>query len=271
MLPNPRILPRVAAALLGFGTAAGILAFPDLALAQNYDELGTYGPRANSAPKQSEQRFTLELRVGPYLPNVDSEPGLVATGEHPFTDTFTTKKRVALGVEFDWMPIGITDILRVGLAGAVMYTAFGADPHYADGAKEVAPDQKTKLKIFPHWAGGVLRIDALARKTPVPVVFAVKGGLAQALWWTGDVPKNSDVYGIKGRGRSYGYYYGAGAYLDLGFIDEVGRKRMDNFLGINHTYFFGEYYQMKLEGFGSGKPVMHLSDRSWVLGLAFDI
>src|SRR5512145_200221 len=258
MLPNPRMFTLAAPALLAFGAAAGILTFSESTHAQNYDELGTYGPRENAAPKQSAQHFTLELRVGPYLADVDSEGALESHGRRPFYETFGSKKRIALGLEFDWMPLEITDVLRFGLAGALMYTAFGADPHYADGAKEVAPDQKTKLKIFPHWAGGVLRIDALARKTPMPVVLAVKGGLAHALWWTGDVPKNSDFNGIKGRGRSYGYYYGAGAYLDLGFIDEVGRKRMDNFLGINHTYFFGEYYQMKLEGFGSGKPVMHL-------------
>lgn len=250
---------------------AGILTVPELARAQNYDEFGTYGPRENASPTQSAQYFTFELRVGPYLPNVDSESGLEEMGKRPFTDTFKTKKRVALGLEFDWTPFKIPDILRMGPAAGLMYTSFGADPHYADGAQEAAPDQKTKLKIFPHWVGGVLRVDALARKMSIPVVFAAKVGFAHALWWTGDVPKESVFNGIKGRGRSYGYYYGAGAYLDLGFLDDVGRKRMDNFIGINRTYFFGELYQMKLEGFGNSSKVMHLSDQSWVLGLAFDI
>jgi hypothetical protein len=69
---------------------------------------------------------------------------------------------------------------------------------------------------------------------------------------------------------SYGVYYGAGVQLDLGVIDPVRAKGLDNFVGINHTYFFGELYGMELTSFGAS-DAMHVGDRSWVLGLAMDI
>lgn len=236
-------------------------------LAQGVDEFGSFGPPKDSLAGQSTQRFALELRMGPYLPNVDSEFG----GNGPFTQYFGKKRRVALGLEFDWLPFVVPDVLRFGPGAAVMYTTIGGKPFYNDGKREAAESQTTSLRVFPHWVGAVLRVDALDRNTFIPLVFAAKLGFAHALWWTEDVPRNSPAHdGTRGRGRSYGYYYGLGAYLDMGFLDDVSRKRMDAFLGINRSYLFGELYSLNLDGFGASN-IMDLSDRSWVLGLAFDI
>lgn len=266
--PAFRLSRVIATAVLPF---LGIVACPAVARAQGVDEFGSYGPGPDSAARQSSQNFTLELRMGPYLPTVDSEFG----GDGPFTRYFGRKRRVAVGLELDWLPLTIQDVLRFGPGAGVMYTTFGGQPFYQDSngtdTTERATGQTTSLRVFPHWIGGVLRVDALARKTPIPLVFAGKAGLAHALWWTDDMPKDSPAAdGTKGRGRSYGSYLGVGAYLDFGFLDDVSRKRMDAFLGINRMYFFGEMYWLQLDGFGASK-VMDLSDQSWVLGLAFDL
>ena len=58
-------------------------------------ELGT---PASDHPYRSAQNFALELRFGPYYPNVDDEPGLNGT---PFKDRFGDKSCVYVGLELD--------------------------------------------------------------------------------------------------------------------------------------------------------------------------
>jgi hypothetical protein len=249
-----------------FLCSAGVLSYAGVAHAQGVDEFGTYGP-PDLSTRESTQNFALEFRVGPYLPRVDSE---FSGPNPPFAKYYGSKNRVALGMEFDWLPVVVKDVLRFGPGVGVMYTSIGADAFYADDGSR-ATGQTTSLRVLPHWVTGVLRLDALAQRTPIPVVFAGKFGFAHALWWTKDQPRNSPAYdGSVGRGRSYGLYYGLGAQLDLSFLDSQRRKRMDAFLGINRIYFYGEIYALELNGFGSGK-VMNVGDRSWVLGLAFDL
>jgi hypothetical protein len=236
-------------------------------MAQNVDDFGRYQDPA-ARPQASTQNFTLELRVGPYLPRVDSE----FSDRKPFERFYGTKNRVALGFEFDWLPLEIRNTLRFGPGVGMMYTHVGADAFIKEDPESRAAGQTTSLSVFPHWVAAVLRFDALARRTPIPIVFAAKAGLAQALWWTSDEPRNSPAYdGTKGRGRSYGYYYGAGAMFDFGFLDSTRSKRLDAFLGINNIYFFGEFYALELSGFGGDSAMMRVGDRSWVLGLAFDL
>jgi hypothetical protein len=248
--------------------AASSLCAPN-AWAQGVDEFGAYGPkRDTSITRDSPESFAFELRGGPYLPQVDSE---FKNGETPFRDYFGTKHRVAIGMELDWLPLVVKNVLRVGPGVGVMYTAIGADAFLAQEQKRRAVGQTTSLRVLPHWVTAVVRLDALDRLTPIPLTFTAKFGFAHALWFSKDQPRTADAAdGTKPKGRSWGLYYGAGAALDLGFLDSSSRKRLDAFLGINRVYFFGELYGLKLDGFEKSN-VMVLSDHSWVLGLAFDL
>jgi hypothetical protein len=246
----------------------GMLFCPNRALAQDVDEFGTYGPSTNAPERSSPMNFGLELRFGPYLPRVDSE---FTNGEAPFKRYFGTTNRLAVGTEFDWFPLKLDRILRFGPGVGVMYTAIGADAFFNRFPDQRAPGQRTSIRILPHWATAVLHVDALAQRTPIPLVLTAKVGLAHALWWVKDLPQTMRAEdGTLGRGRSYGTYYGLGAQLDLGFLDSTRKKRLDSFIGINSIYFYGEFYILNLDGFGAS-GVMNLSDRSWVLGLAFDL
>jgi hypothetical protein len=86
------ICSRFCLALALGGTA---LAWSSAAEAQAVDELGSYRPFRRS---ESPRDFSLELRLGPYLPRVDSE---FSDGSHPFRDYFGTKNRIMVGSEFD--------------------------------------------------------------------------------------------------------------------------------------------------------------------------
>jgi len=246
---------------------------PTVASAQDVDEFGSWGRSTNAPEKWSTQNFALELRFGPYLPRVDSE---FTNGEKPFEKYFGTTNRVAVGVEFDWLLLKVERVLRFGPGLGFMYTAIGADAFYGAMATPPLPGtratgQRTSLRVLPHWAAAVLHLDALAQRTPIPLVFTAKAGLAHGLWWTKDVPRTTRAEdGTVGRGRSYGAYYALGVQLDLGFLDTQRKRRLDTFTGINSIYFFGEFYALELDGFGKS-GVMNIGDRSWVLGLAFDL
>lgn len=261
-------LHRLASRVWLPGLAATLaLAQSNLAQAQEVDEFGMYGDAKLGPAGESGQAFSLEIRLGPYLPRVDSE---FDNGDTPFERYYGKKNRIALGMEFDWLPLELKDTLRFGPGVGLMYTSVGADAFRHDDGERAA-GQTTSLRMLPHWVVGVLRIDALARRTPIPLVLAAKAGFAHSLWWTSDEPRNSPAYdGTMGRGRSYGAYYGAGVYLDFSFLDTQRRKRLDSFLGINRIYFFGELYALELDGFGAS-GVMNVGDRSWVLGMAFDL
>jgi hypothetical protein len=258
---------RIAVAM---GLTCSVLASPALAQIQSsgdVDEFGGYYEGGAERPRAESRRdFAFEMRFGPYLPRVDSE---FNNGQTPFKDYFGTSNRFMLGAEFDWLPITIPDVLRLGGGLGVSYTTMSANAHASANDEPTA--QSTGLRILPHWAVGVLKLDILHRRTPIPVVFTAKAGLANALWWVNDTPSaNRAEDGTKGRGQSFGAYYGLGVAVDLGVLDPYRAKRMDNFIGINSIYLFGEFYGMELNNFGAANT-MQVGDRSWVLGLAFDI
>jgi len=237
---------------------------PD-ARAQGVDEFGPYGGREDLSRLESPQNFALELRFGPYLPNVDQEFSGAAT---PFRDVFGSTDRLMVGTEFDWQAFRVDNVLSLGPGVGVSYTALSARAPLASG--DGRADQRTKLKILPTWLVGVLRIDALARLTPVPLAFSAKVGLGHALWWASDGDGTSTADdGSKGRGRSYGYTYSAGAMLDLSFLEPSRANHLDAATGVNHMYLIFEWYALELDGFGSGN-VMNVGDRNWMLGLAMD-
>lgn len=274
MTSNSRLL-RLAHTGCSLATLAVALGWPTVARAQGVDEFGSYTPPEMRQAANSSQNFALELRFGPYLPRVDSE---FSNGETPFRDYFGTTNRLSFGIEFDWLPLEIKNTLRFGPGIGLMYTTMSAGAFIAnsgegnDRTTKTRAGQDTSLRVLPHWAAAVLRIDALARRTWIPIVLVGKVGIADALWWVKDEPttRRSRVGDVSGRGRSYGAYYGAGVHLDFSFLDDQRRKRLDSFLGINRIYFFGEMYALELDGFGS-EGVMNVGDRSWVLGMAFDL
>ena len=79
----------------------------------------------------------------------------------------------------------------------------------------------------------VLRIDALARETPVPFVFTGKVGFNSVFF-------NEDVGSGKSSGRSHGVGWAAQFALELNFINERRANALDEDWGINSSFFFFE-------------------------------
>jgi hypothetical protein len=251
-----RMLPAAAAVLLG----------PGLASAQGVDEFGAYGGLEAQGAYESPQSFAFELRIGPYLPNVDREFG---SGAGPFEQTFGTDNRYLFGIEIDWQALRIPSLGTLGPGFGWGYTQASAEAFIAD-EYPARSSEETNLNVMPVYAVGVLRVDVLARDTPVPLVPYGKLGLGAALWWaTGPERLSRDDQGVVGEGLSYGWQFALGGMLLLDSLDESSAVEMDNATGVNNSYFFMEWYYSDLGCFGG--DCMQVGTNTWMLGLALEI
>lgn len=255
---------------LGFVSCIGALAastlWPATAQAQGgTDSLKDYVVvRGDRARVESPQTMAFEVRLGPYLPNVDDE----FNGATPFADTFGDDTRWLVGLELDWQLLRIPHFGTLGPGVGWGYTKANADAPLAgqDGRSE----QSTSLTVMPFYAVGVLRVDTFARDYGIPLVPYGKAGLGYALWWSGsgEITARDDNDRV-GRGASYGFQYSLGGMLLLDWLDEESAVQMDTTSGVNNSYIFLEWYVSDLSGFGSGDR-MQVGDNTWMTGLAFE-
>jgi len=238
---------------------AGVFFVTGQGMAQGYDELGSYDGRRSL---ESEQYAAVEARVGPYFPKVDDE-----MSGAPFESTFGDDKNYAFGLEADWQLFRIPAVGTLGPGAGVSYVRYsGYAPLTSDPSRR--SEQRTSLWIMPFWGVGVFRVDTFARNVGIPFVPYAKLGVVYALWAcsTGDTRcKSAD--GRAGRGAEFGYMYGAGLMFLLDWLDPQSAREMDNSVGVNNSYFFGELYGSDVDSFGDG---MQVGTSTWTLGLAFE-
>ena len=79
----------------------------------------------------------------------------------------------------------------------------------------------------------MLRIDALSRKTPVPLVFTGRVAFNSVFF-------NERVGSGKTGGRSHGVGWGAQIALELNFVNPRRANALDEDWGINSSFFFFE-------------------------------
>jgi hypothetical protein len=253
-------LRRFAAAL---ATASTLLLPAVAAHAQGVDEFGGYGTERGDRA-ESKQEAAFELRIGRYVPEVDSQ-----LGSTPFQDTFGSSNRYFLGAEIDWQALRIKHLGSIGAGFGWGITKFSAKARFADNPNEIS-GSSTRLWIMPMYVVGVLRADVIARDFKIPLVPYAKLGLGYALWWSSDGQLSATYQGDKGRGGSYGLTYALGGMFLLDVLDPDDAKSADGLMGINNSYLFAEWYRPQLDGFGSRK-VLDVSSSSWVVGFALEI
>lgn len=262
--------------------AALPLLAPSIAEAQTFE---LFGSRDTRRRWESPQHFLFELRGGPFYPDVDGEFRGAAT---PFSDMFGTDDRLLLSAEFDWQILRIHPVGSIGLGVGAGYSAFGAIAPVTE-ARMPAPSgwtrpsggQETTLHVVPGFIGGVVRIDALARHTVIPLVPYVKFGLGFAYWWStlGDNlsrrsgasspnvrPADTDL-GVAATGLSLGTHLAVGLMLRLDFLERGAQQRWDAIMGVNHSYLFAEYTRADV---GTSGTQLQLATETWNAGLAFE-
>ena len=237
--------------------------FAVIALSSSFADAFELGTPAQPHPYQSAQNFALEIRVGPYKPRVDSEPGLTGT---PFADSFGDKPRIAIGIEFDWQVYRIPYVGTIGPGLAASFVTMGRTSQTVTGR---ASGDTYSLSVYPFVMNVVLRAVSILREFGVPIVPYGKVGLGYGIWRASNTNGTAEANGVKGRGGSLGTNVALGAAFSLDVFDRGARRNMDNATGINNSYIFAEVYWLTLGGLGQPHP-LYVGSNSWTAGLAFE-
>jgi hypothetical protein len=222
-----------------------------------------FGTPKRVTPYRSAQNFALELRFSPYLPNVDDEPGL--TGK-PFEKNFGDNPRLFIGLEFDWQTLRIPYVGTIGPGLGVGTVSMSRDSVTVTGRPTL--DEYT-LTIHPIYLAAVLRGDVFWRELGFPLVPYGKIGLGAGLWDASNASGTSVANDVSGKGISYGTTLAIGVGFPLDFFDRGASRNMDNAVGINNTYIYGEYYWLNFNGLGQDRA-LYVGTNTWATGLAFE-
>lgn len=177
----------------------------------------------------SPEGYLLSFGVGAYRPD---------PGPSSFDVFYPNDNGPLLLAEFDFFLYRIPFIgpIGLGLAGgwaAYKGTACELDASGTSCVVGAEVTQSAKFSLFPLNVMAVLRVDALARKTPVPFVFAGKVGFNTVFF-------NEDTGSGKQGGSSYGFGWAAQIALELNFVNPRRANALDEDWGINSSFFFFE-------------------------------
>ncbi|MCY1054225.1 MXAN_2562 family outer membrane beta-barrel protein [Nannocystis sp. SCPEA4] len=256
----------------------------------NPDLADTLKKKKEPVAPASKQRFALEVKMGPYLADVDRNWN--GPGFGPYAKVFGEtdpktgetiggpKKSLYGAIAFEWQitqklagPLGIGVQWSMARDKALAPLADGPDE---DGFLRSRADT-VRFTVMPIALQAVYRFELLADKVRwAPFVPYVKAGVAYGFWWTkngnGNIAVIKDGEGKvvdRGRGGVWGYQLNLGMMLRLDFLDPDTARRFDRVSGINHTYLVGEWQMTRLANFGR-KDSMNLGDSTWLLGLAME-
>ncbi len=229
----------------------------------------------------SKQRFAAEVKLGPYLPDVDAHHS--GGGLGPYATIFgrtdsqgRATKQPRLGVmpafHFEWQFAYLAGPLGLGVQVAFFRDkaqAIFANPTPNEGTRSTA-DEVTFF-MAPVSLLLVYRFELLADFYRVPIVPYAKGGISYAFWRAKDGAGKTAVNqaGKKGHGGVLGWQVNPGVALRMDFIEPGSAKKLDQLTGINHTYLFGELQLSRLRNFGVGNSIS-LGDTTFLAGLAIE-
>lgn len=224
-----------------------------------------FGTPEQKTPFRSAQNFALELRFGPYYPQIDEEPAL--KGQKPFERAFGTSQRLLVALELDWQTFRIP---HVGTLGPGLGVGFASMSRPVKTVTGRASGDDTSLEVYPLWGVAVLRGDAIWRDLGFPLVPYAKLGVAVAPWRSANAGETSAANNVSGKGTTWGTQAAVGLQFALDALDPGAARNMDNMLGINGTYLFAEYYWLGLNGIGQSSP-LRVGTNTWTAGFVFEM
>jgi hypothetical protein len=214
---------------------------------------------------ESPQYAALELRFGPYNPNIDEN-----TTTPVYSDFFGDGQRYFFGLEVDYQAWRAPYIGTLGVGVGWGYTQMSATnliPEGEDPSQNANVAQESSLHIMPFYAVGVLRVDTFSRNLSIPLVPYAKFGLAYALWWVTDgIDTATNDAGIKGQDDSLGLQGAVGAMFLLDILEPTAARGADADTGVNNSYLFFEW---SVSDYGGNQ--MNVGSSNWVTGLAFEM
>jgi hypothetical protein len=242
--------PGALVAVVAFAGAA-ILAPPARAALEH-----TPAQPAVSSPRG----WNLELRFGPYRPDVDREFAERGQSARPFQQVFSGSRRLMMQLEVDRQLSH-----RAGTwAAGVSIGYYNATAAALSGDLQSRSGDQTGLRLIPLSAMLVYRADGLRQHFRSPLIPYAKAGLGCTLWRISDTSQ-PDI-----KGRTFGWHAAAGLTLDLSTLDPSAAATMDRESGVNQTALFVEVTRQRLDGFRSGRA-LHVGDTTWFAGLMLEL
>jgi hypothetical protein len=240
-------------------------------------EIGTDSVEARRRPNDyTSQHFAMELRFGPYRPNVDDNLSV------PVYDAFFgDKTRFMMGFEFDWQVWRAPHVGTIGVGLGWGYTQVSGANKVPEGApapdNDVPVTQESTLNIMPFYAVAVARIDVLSRDLHIPLVPYGKFGFSYARWWVkngiglaqSDPPDPNDPNAAAqrpGKDASTGTQAALGIMLQLDWLERHAAVTLDNETSINNSFLFFEWSASDYPG-----DQMDVGSSNWVTGLAVEL
>lgn len=249
----------------------------------------TLREKKKPAPLGSPQRFMLEVKFGPYLPDVDHNYS--GEGLGPYARiygetnergeaTSAPKKGFYGAIAFDWQIVNLAGPLGIGFQWSMFRDsaqALLADPPTAEDESVRSAADSTRFSVMPLALQAVYRFELLADRFKVPLVPFAKAGLNYSFWWSkngsGEIATIKDETTgeviDRARGGAWGFQLNAGGMLRLDFLERGVARSLDRATGINHTYVFAEYQFSRVNNFGR-KNSISLGDSTWLIGLAIE-
>jgi len=194
----------------------------------------------------SPEWMVLELRIGPYTPQV---------GTPSFEQVFKDDYGLMLATELDVIAFRFPDIAYLAVGAGIGHARYSGGALTADGGRA---GEETVFKLVPLTLLAVARVDVLARKLRIPLILTGKLGYRWGFWWASTGEQGED------NGNSGGIAWGLQAALDLDFFDLRAARVMDEEWGINHSFLFFEVYGSRTSG-----DALPIGDTTWTAGLGF--
>ena len=176
--------------------------------------------------------LAFELKLGPYRPNYPS-----------FKEVFGSDRGWLLATELDFTVWHIPYVGQLNAGLGWGWANYDAKAFALPGASRSGED--TEFTLYPMSGMAVLRIDALARYTVVPLTFAAKLGY-EVVRWKATTGGASDDDGF-----NHGVRWGVQAAIELDVIDRKAVRRLDDDFGINHTFFLFEFFGSETDSTGA--------------------
>ena len=204
--------------------------------------------------------WNVELRFGPYRPDVDSEFANRGDSARPFAQIFSSSRHLMSQLEIDRHFSHHGGTWAAGIAFGyynVTAAALSADLQSRSG-------DNTGLRLIPLSAALIYRADTLRRRLGSPLVPYAKAGLDCTLW------KISDTSQPDINGRTVGWHAAAGVSVDLSPLDPQAAEDLRRESGVDQIALFAEGALYRLDGFGSGSA-LHVGDATWFAGLMLEM
>ncbi len=249
----------------------------------NHELTDTLAKKKGPKRYDSPQRFALEVKFGPYLPEIDRK--YTGSGLGPYANVYgetdedgratgQPKKGFYGAIAFEYQIVRLAGPLGIGFQWSMFRDkaqALLADPPADAKASVRSAADSTRFATMPLALQAVYRFELLADRFRVPLVPYAKFGLNYSFWWSKNGSGEISVLenGDKARGGAWGIQGNFGGMLRLDWLERGEARNLDRITGINHTYIFGEWQFSRVNNFGR-KNSINLGDSTWLVGLAIE-